>query len=213
MESQLKIMLAGCSGVGKTTLAKHISESLNIPFISGSYSDLVPETAEITHADMVMQDAATIMQQDYKLLSLRGKQCDVDRFITDRSPLDSAAYWINKLSHQVPSCETEQFMEACKQLLDGKCTHLIFIPYSRKFMNNWEIEDNQKRILNPHYQFQISQLIYGVLELWGYQKIRWSTLDQGFLSFTNSNIKVLILDELYYHNRIEKVSEFLKRKI
>ena len=39
-----QIMFTGVSGVGKTTIAKEIAELLNIPFISGSYSDLVPET-------------------------------------------------------------------------------------------------------------------------------------------------------------------------
>ena len=32
-----KVMFAGASGTGKTTLAKRVSEMLNIPFVSGSY--------------------------------------------------------------------------------------------------------------------------------------------------------------------------------
>ena len=39
-----RIMFAGPSGYGKTTLAKWLSEQSGIPFESGSVSDLLPKT-------------------------------------------------------------------------------------------------------------------------------------------------------------------------
>lgn len=44
MEKHLRIQIAGPSGVGKTTLAKDISDIYGIPYVSGSYSDLIPST-------------------------------------------------------------------------------------------------------------------------------------------------------------------------
>lgn len=43
-EKILKIQLCGSSGTGKTTVANQLSKIYDIPFISGSYSDLVPST-------------------------------------------------------------------------------------------------------------------------------------------------------------------------
>lgn len=39
-----RIMFVGPSGIGKTTLAKFIETKYGIPFISGSMSDLMPDT-------------------------------------------------------------------------------------------------------------------------------------------------------------------------
>ena len=59
-----RINFTGCSGIGKTTLAKEISEKYGLPFISGSYSDLVPETKDLSHTDMINQDAKKIFEEN-----------------------------------------------------------------------------------------------------------------------------------------------------
>ena len=61
-------MFTGVSGVGKTTIAKEVADMLKIPFISGSYSDLVPETRDMPHADMIQQDASTVLLRICKYL-------------------------------------------------------------------------------------------------------------------------------------------------
>lgn len=43
-----RIMFVGPSGIGKTTLAKFIETKYGIPFISGSMSDLMPDTKRCT---------------------------------------------------------------------------------------------------------------------------------------------------------------------
>ena len=148
MEKLLKIQLTGCSGVGKTTLSKWLSEELRIKFISGSYSDLVPQTKNEKHSDMITKDPKIIYQQDYQVMNLRHKQLAFeDRFITDRSYVDSIAYLINKLSVHIRQCDIEAFIGNCEALLSLECTHLIFIPFSLKFLKNWDIEDNNNNLL------------------------------------------------------------------
>ena len=39
-----RIMFVGPSGIGKTTLAKYVAKREDLPFISGSMSDLLPAT-------------------------------------------------------------------------------------------------------------------------------------------------------------------------
>lgn len=44
-------MFVGPSGIGKTTLAKYVAKREDLPFISGSMSDLMPDTKEMHHAE------------------------------------------------------------------------------------------------------------------------------------------------------------------
>lgn len=164
-----RINLTGPSGMGKTTLAKWISETYQIPFISGSYSDLVPETAKMTHRDMISQDAKIIQLQDTQVLNLRRKAFDsFETMVSDRSYLDSAAYFINKLSHRIPQCETEPFIEICRELTCKQCDKVIFIPAGVNHLKDWMMEDNQKRSTNLYFHIEISQVIYWILiDLWG----------------------------------------------
>ena len=57
----MKIMFAGASGVGKTTLAKEVPGMIKfdvseyppvLDFISGSVSDLIPKTKDMSHKEM-----------------------------------------------------------------------------------------------------------------------------------------------------------------
>ena len=66
MEKHLRIQIAGPSGVGKTTLAKDISDIYGIPYVSGSYSDLIPSTKDILHSDMISMDPKEIYQNDFQ---------------------------------------------------------------------------------------------------------------------------------------------------
>ena len=65
MEKHLRIQIAGPSGVGKTTLAKDISDIYGIPYVSGSYSDLIPSTKDILHSDMISMDPKKIYQNGF----------------------------------------------------------------------------------------------------------------------------------------------------
>lgn len=211
-----QIMFTGVSGVGKTTIAKEVADMLKIPFISGSYSDLVPETKDMTHADMIQQDAKTVFMQDMQVLNLRNKAFrGEDSFVTDRSYFDLAAYFINKLSHRLAECDLDHAVDLCRMLLGQQCTHLIFIPFSSSFFNEWVIEDNGKRILSKYYQFQVSQVMYGILDLWGYKPdskiVQYinDILNTGTLDIMDYKVKVLILDEMNYEKRKHLIKKFL----
>lgn len=212
----IKIQLTGCSGVGKTTLAKYIASEYDIPFISGSYSDLVPQTKDEKHADMITKDPKLIYEQDHQVLNLRHKQLrNTFDFVTDRSYIDSIAYLINKISIHLRSCDIEAFITTCEALLERECTHLIFVPFTTKFLDEWEIEDNKKRVLNSYYQFQISQLIFGILDIFNFKESDVKTWVVGekagtiTLPMSKKKIEVLILDELDFTKRTKIVKNFL----
>lgn len=214
----MKIMLTGCSGVGKTTLARWISEYLCLPFISGSYSDLVPETKSQPHSNMITKDPKLIFEQDNLVINKRHKLFSNKlHFVSDRSYFDSAAYLIQKLAHQIKECDTDHFISCCERLMSEECTHLIFIPFTKDFLDNWEMEDNSKRVLNRYYQFEVSQILYGILDLWNFKPnwIRSKFLPgksiRGTITCNGKKIETLILDEMDFQLRTEIVRKFLSK--
>lgn len=208
----MKIVMVGPSGVGKTTLAKDLAEKLSILFVSGSYSDLVPETKETKHKDMILADPRVIYIQDYELFVKRDqifKEAG-DNFISDRSFIDSIAYHLQKLSHQVDVNVSISFINELKKSIEENTTHIIYIPYTVSMIGNFEIEDNSKRILNPYYQVQISSLMTTTLtQILGFKFKEFKEDQCSFISYNNDKIKVLILLTSNYEERLKLALEFL----
>ena len=169
MANKFNILLAGPSGVGKTTVAKFLSEELGIKFISGSVSDLLPQTKEMTHAEMLARDSKDLYTEDYQILNLRNKlfSKEEEPFVSDRSFLDSAAYFLYKQADKIPACEVEQFINLAKMATLQSIDYLVFIDYTLDMFNNWIIEDNSKRVISKFFQMEISRIMYMVLDIWG----------------------------------------------
>ena len=70
-------MFVGPSGIGKTTLAKFIETKYGIPFISGSMSDLMPDTKEMHHAEFLHQECGELIYKQ----STNIPECEVDAFL------------------------------------------------------------------------------------------------------------------------------------
>lgn len=224
----MKIMICGPSGIGKTTLSDFISNKFNIEYISGSISDLIPDTKKIKHQDMLSRPSETLLKEDYQLINLRNKRFkDLTSFITDRSYVDSAAYFLYKQSTKIPSCEVEQFISLCKMLLNQQCDILIFLNLLPEDVNKWVIENNKKRILNTYYQVQMSSIMADILEYMGMQveystssiRTSWfgSTLELdkpvcvGDISSHNGITKVLIIPDLNKEHRLKVIEHFLNK--
>lgn len=185
-----RIMFVGPSGIGKTTLAKFIETKYGIPFISGSMSDLMPDTKEMHHAEFLCQDRGELINKDYQLLNLRNKLFrDKETFVTDRSYVDLAAYFIYKQSTNIPECEVDAFLDICKELTVQQCDLLIYLPLSMYNMKGWQMEDNNKRIINRYYQAQMSDIMGNLLT-------QWSTL---------SVIDILVVPQLDLYDRIHMI--------
>ena len=67
------IVFAGPSGIGKSTLAKKLSDETGFKYISGSVSDLIPATKDLSHRDMLDRNHGQLFQEDYQVLNLRNK--------------------------------------------------------------------------------------------------------------------------------------------
>lgn len=237
---KLKIAMAGASGVGKTTLAKSVwSNSTKdgdiIYFSSGSVSELIPETKDMTHSQMLSREVNELQSEDYQILTLRSKifRGEEDNIISDRSFLDSAGYFIYKQADKLQACEIEHFLLLCERLTTELCTHLIFIDFTENMLSNWITEDNKKRITSNYFQMEISSIMRMVLNIWlnksSHKNIRKITsLSRGLLSpmkylkdgaerCTINNLygstEVLIIRECNKEVREELVWDFINGKI
>lgn len=154
-----RIMFCGPSGIGKTTLCKYIEEKYDIPFISGSYYDLINPNQ--THKEILSECPKDTYERDFQLLTLRRNLFKGrESFVTDRSFVDNAAYfWYKQDTHQ-PECELEHFLEICRELMEEYCDILIMVPLFPDNFQEWKMEDNGKRITNRYYQIHMTSLMF-----------------------------------------------------
>lgn len=146
-----RILITGPSGMGKTTLAKWISQEWEIPFVSVSILRDIAKCNDIkTHQDVI--DLAKIDPDkhdllQWELLSERFQAFSAHQrsgFVTDRGHIDSLAY-VRTQSYRDENWN--KFLNLAKRM-DRLFTHVIFIP----FIEGWELEDDGKRIPNSDYQ-------------------------------------------------------------
>ena len=220
MISNYRINLTGCSGIGKTTLALAIAKQYGLKFVSGSYSDLVPVTKNMPHSEMIQQDAKTIFEQDVQVLNARRKAFDMyEALVSDRSYIDSAAYMIQKLSHRLPTCEIEDFIEKCRVLTLSQCGKVIYVPYTKEHFTKWNIEDNGKRVLNKFYQAEVSAIIDWLIEsYWECEfisTIMGKTDNPIFRLYDQEDhglyTDILVLKEIPHEDRMAVINRFIKK--
>lgn len=223
-----RIMFYGPSGTGKTTMSKLISDKFGIPFISSSISDLIPKTKDMTHLEMMDRDYNKIYLEDMQLLNLRTKLFkDKQSYVTDRSYLDIFAYHLVKVSKGISECDSDVLLGNISAALLRDCTHIIFVPFEDNMIKTWEMEDNNKRVLNRYFQWYVSQVMSGVLNLLGYKSKIFPKITKGInlgeiypeKIYRNLEVgkpsyvplKVLILNTSDYDKRNEIIEYFLSK--
>jgi molybdopterin-guanine dinucleotide biosynthesis protein len=166
-----KIFICGPSGTGKTTLAHHISQKFNIPFISTSGKVLWDYYGIESHQqliDMTNQDPLGF-GLEYQITLLKHRNAaleDSDSFVTDRSPVDNLVYTISQLSAFLSEKQIKEYIEMCEISL-RLGNQILYIPFTDKV----KLDPDGARIVNPFYQQYIGSLFDMVLYKHNYLSI------------------------------------------
>lgn len=188
-----RIMICGASGTGKTTLAEHISELYELPFVSTSAKEVWPKFGFKDHAEshrISTSDPVIGIKYQNEILARRIKALQIDSYITDRSLIDNMAYLMLELGHSLSCCETSDFIYECNMAME-KCDGLIYLKWVPEII----LEDDGFRIQNPYYQDMVDNIISWV--------INGSMLDL--------TCPVLTLDFWDFEKRIKIVDTWIKR--
>jgi predicted ATPase len=160
-----RIGIVGCAGTGKSSLARALSQKLRIPALESKRI-----TQDILERDKY--DYASGVQIE-RFLAHTGRQNEILRrtveqeegaseegFVTDRTVVDLAAYVVCELK-DLDVEALQHIFNTCQRRVK-EYTHLFLCPWREEPMSG-----NDRRTLNPWYQFQIHAVDVGILGHWG----------------------------------------------
>lgn len=156
-----RLMITGASGVGKTTLARHISEAYDIPFITSSAKAVWPSFGFKNHLqahEESIKNKHVGVQYQWAILKQRLDTLKGHNYITDRSPIDNMAYIMMQLGFGLTECETLDFISECSKGM-MLCDGLIFIRWNGEI----ELENDHNRIVNPFFQAYTDAIIEWII--------------------------------------------------
>ena len=153
-------MICGASGTGKTTLAKHISELYELPYISTSASHLWSEFGFTSHEDSIKKCMANPkLGTEYQFRVLANRLAafkSQENFVTDRSFMDNVVYAL--LQQTFETCDLEILFKECSIGMMA-CDLLIYIAWHEDII----LEEDSKRIFNRYYQRMVDQIMHWVV--------------------------------------------------
>lgn len=191
-----RIMICGASGTGKTTLAKFISGTYDIPYISTSASKLWPKYGFKNHEDVLYKcgkDKSLSLAYQVDVLNTRINEVkDKDTFVTDRSYIDNLTYLLLDMGYKIRPGEFGAFVDIVKKRLED-IDLIIYIRYS----DDIPLENDGKRIVNSLYQKLTDQVMH------------WILYSPDFM--VSWNTKVIELNIWDFEVRIRKVKSWIDR--
>ena len=149
-----KIFITGVSGIGKTTLAEYISKRMQIPFVVGSSTILWEKYGIKNHLDILkmgLNDPKKGLDFQLELLSKRFELSNEHQhFVTDRSPIDNAVYFLLQNSQSLKEEQVESYIQKCWDYFHNTpYCQIIYLSHKTGLRT---IEDDSKRITNPYFQ-------------------------------------------------------------
>ena len=154
----MRIGICGCSGTGKSVLAECIAKEYNLAYLPAKQitSKILRRDGFDYGSGMQVEKFLATEKRQNEILEGTIEQIEgVDSFVSDRTPIDLASYAILEREDK----KVRDYVENCRRMLNY---------YDFIFLCPWisrEIVDNQKRTLNPWYQFSVDAVIKSVLDM------------------------------------------------
>lgn len=192
----MSFALAGSSGTGKTTLAKAIADVMGIPYHDASVTRIMNEIGVNPVATLDSIDTRIAAQEQLLVRYIEELRTLPRPFITDRTPLDMAAYVLGEVTMLNTTREQGEriakYVSVCqertRELFDA-VTVLRPLPFYES--------KSTRPPPNPAYQHQIQTLIEGILG---------QTAEKNPLAFA-------VVYATDFERRLEVTAEFLTERI
>ncbi len=148
----MRIALTGAHGVGKTTLARALSERLDLPLITDRARKAAALTG-VTHAAELRRDKAkaTLFQYATLVQQLAEEAQNKSGFVSDRSALDLLAYWF---AYELG--DDQSYMDLC---MAAKYDLLVYVPIE------FELTVDGFRDPDPNFQRWVDYLTRNLFAL------------------------------------------------
>jgi nicotinamide riboside kinase len=149
---ELRIAIIGSQSTGKTTLAKQLSEHLNIQLIS--------EIARRFDKNILSNKTSAeylLIQKELLKLQIE-EESKLQNFVSDRSTVDNLAYWIHNCSEITNNIENALYIK--KAIKNTTIYTHIF-----QLIPEFYPRDDGYRDTNIIYQLQIAESIHTILHL------------------------------------------------
>lgn len=235
MSKQLRVVICGPSGMGKTTLAKGLTEEIEyLSYISGSIYDLLPRLPKNQY-DLSKYDSKDKHARNFQIMTLRKNQYkDLSgNFVTDRSLYDVLGYDIQGNSLKLPQCDIDDLVGLTNNInAEGLnsfgITHIIYIPLGLNQFHNWHIAEDGKRVTNKYFQSMVGYCQAFAMSVIGLKPKKFSNLfrkNKRYELMVHSpfwdvqdgpdekiigKIPVLELTEMNHKKRLDVILKFLK---
>jgi hypothetical protein len=151
--------LCGAHRSGKTTLAKLVAEGIGVPYVNSSVREALLASGVDPVAPMSPAQRILVQEMYLSLYEQRVLANTPRPFITDRTPIDIAAYLLGEMGmHSEDHSERiEALLARCFRLTREHFSHLIVVPP----LPFYAIEPG-KPPMNKGYQWHIHALVTGL---------------------------------------------------
>jgi len=153
----VKIAISGSAGIGKTTLAKALAQSLGLPLIAEGYAPLfdlpaAPPAELVPRFEKILRDKSAL-------------EASHQAYVADRASTDLFNLWLSLGLGQLPQ-ETEKFYRACRE--HSQCyDYVVLLPWGVFSVQPIKNTGNfQQRADNPWIQLRNHATICGLNALW-----------------------------------------------
>lgn len=92
--AKLRLGLSGSAGTGKTTLGMRLATQLDLPFIPEGMRVHLEKGLDLYHLSRAAHKTLTLELLNDMLEACHRAEQDAGGFICDRSPMDTAAFWL-----------------------------------------------------------------------------------------------------------------------
>ena len=172
----MKIALTGASSTGKTTLAhslmkapeffRHVDDFLTTN-ARGLLERMGHKSMDLMRREELLQFQRTYLAQKQHMEEGR------DRYLTDRSFVDVAAYWLRRDAVEMAREQQAEVVEVCRVAAQRYDLH-VYCPFGLVgFESDGYRSENQR-----HHQ-EIDAQIVSFLSEWGVRFIKLDTADHG----------------------------------